>query len=596
MVTVALRRQMTGGTAEAGFFDLLKRHAVPLLPNTAGCQTVAEAVTTAHMAREVFDTDWIKLELIGDDYTLQPDPVGLIEAAAQLVKDGFKVLPYCTEDLVIGRRLLDVGCEALMPWGAPIGTGKGVVNPYGLRVLRERLPDVPLIVDAGLGLPSHACQVMEWGFDGVLLNTAVSQATHPEIMARAFAQASKPAAPHTWPARWTRARPRMRARRSSACRSGTRTEAAHERALRRRVLAAGRRTGRAAERIRARLGDWPAAATPWRICAPDVPADGDVLIVSAGDRAAQVRASAASRPAPPTRSRSNSTSAVRCCMPPARAMRSKVPIRSPTTGSPRSRRSSMRLRAARRAGARAGVARRRRNRRRGPWPVDPARFPRVAGLPAAPEPAFAVSGATGPVSGGARRRMGRTPARLRRAHRAAAGQGATPDALRREIARAVAAGRRYPDARVFINDHWQIAVEEGAYGVHLGQEDLDTADLATIARAGLRLGLSSHGYYEMLRALHERPSYLALGPVFATATKAVAAPPQGLARIARYARFAAARAPLVAIGGVSLDVLPDVLATGVGSVAVVSAITGAADYRAAVIALQQWFARQFDNR
>jgi thiazole synthase len=187
MVTVALRRQMNEGGAEAGFFDLLKRAGVPLLPNTAGCQTVGEAVNTAHMAREVFETDWIKLELIGDDYTLQPDPVGLIEAAAQLVKDGFKVLPYCTEDLVIGRRLLDAGCEALMPWGAPIGTGKGVLNPYGLRVLRERLPDVPLIVDAGLGVPSHACQVMEWGFDGVLLNTAVSQATHPETMARAFA-------------------------------------------------------------------------------------------------------------------------------------------------------------------------------------------------------------------------------------------------------------------------------------------------------------------------------------------------------------------------------------------------------------------------
>jgi thiazole synthase len=189
MVTVALRRQMNAGTAEAGFFDLLRRHEVPLLPNTAGCQTVAEAVSTAQMAREVFETDWIKLELIGDDYTLQPDPVGLIEAATLLVKDGFKVLPYCTEDLVIGRRLLDAGCEALMPWGAPIGTGKGVMNPYALRVLRERLPDVPLIVDAGLGVPSHACQVMEWGFDGVLLNTAVSQATHPEMMARAFAQA-----------------------------------------------------------------------------------------------------------------------------------------------------------------------------------------------------------------------------------------------------------------------------------------------------------------------------------------------------------------------------------------------------------------------
>jgi thiazole synthase len=200
MVTVALRRQMQGmhdigaapgpqhgERAEAGFFDLLKRHAVPLLPNTAGCQSVDEAVTTAHMAREVFETEWIKLELIGDDYTLQPDPIGLVEAAARLVKDGFKVLPYCTEDLVVGRRLIDAGCEALMPWGAPIGTGKGIVNPYGLRMLRERLPDVPLIVDAGLGVPSHACQVMEWGFDGVLLNTAVSQATEPALMARAFA-------------------------------------------------------------------------------------------------------------------------------------------------------------------------------------------------------------------------------------------------------------------------------------------------------------------------------------------------------------------------------------------------------------------------
>ncbi|WJF91351.1 thiazole synthase [Paraburkholderia bonniea] len=188
MVTVALRRQMQAdGAHTTGFFDLLKHHGVPLLPNTAGCQTVSEALNTAYMAREVFETDWIKLELIGDDYTLQPDPVGLIEAAATLIKAGFKVLPYCTEDLVIGRRLLDAGCEALMPWGAPIGTGKGVVNPYGLRMLRERLPDVPLIVDAGLGVPSHAAQVMEWGFDGVLLNTAVSQATHPEAMARAFA-------------------------------------------------------------------------------------------------------------------------------------------------------------------------------------------------------------------------------------------------------------------------------------------------------------------------------------------------------------------------------------------------------------------------
>lgn len=213
MVTVALRRQTGGMTSSATaqqptasstnpnaahaaeqpgglpVYDTLRPLGIPLLPNTAGCQSVAEAVNTAHMARELFETDWIKLELIGDDYTLQPDPVALIEAAAQLIRDGFKVLPYCTEDLVIGRRLLDVGCQALMPWGAPIGTGRGIANPYALRLLRDRLPDTPLIVDAGLGVPSHACQVMEWGFDGVLLNTAVSQASLPPQMAAAFAAA-----------------------------------------------------------------------------------------------------------------------------------------------------------------------------------------------------------------------------------------------------------------------------------------------------------------------------------------------------------------------------------------------------------------------
>lgn len=189
MVTVALRRQMAGNGGHVGLFESLKARGVALLPNTAGCHSVDEAVNTAHMAREVFDTDWVKVELIGDDYTLQPDPFGLVEACAQLIADGFKVLPYCTEDLVVARRLLDVGCQALMPWGAPIGTGKGVINPHGLRLLRERLPDIPLIVDAGLGLPSHASRVLEWGYDGVLLNTAVSQANEPVRMARAFALA-----------------------------------------------------------------------------------------------------------------------------------------------------------------------------------------------------------------------------------------------------------------------------------------------------------------------------------------------------------------------------------------------------------------------
>lgn len=191
MITVSLRR--AGSAAETdgqGFWSLLQAMDVPVLPNTAGCQSVQEAVTTARMAREVFATDWIKLELIGDDDTLQPDVFQLVEAAKILIDEGFKVLPYCTEDLIACRRLLDVGCEALMPWAAPIGSGLGVVHGYALQVLRERLPDVPLIIDAGLGLPSQAAQVMEWGFDGVLLNTAVSRSGDPVAMAHAFAQAT----------------------------------------------------------------------------------------------------------------------------------------------------------------------------------------------------------------------------------------------------------------------------------------------------------------------------------------------------------------------------------------------------------------------
>jgi len=189
MLTASLRRQTgSGNEASQSFWNLLRQVKVPVLPNTAGCHSVQEAITTAEMAREVFETDWIKLELIGDDYTLQPDTLNLVQVAGALIKDGFKVLPYCTEDLVLCKRLVDAGCQAVMPWAAPIGTGKGPINPYALRTLRERLA-VPMIVDAGLGLPSHACQVMEWGYDGVLLNTAVALAQDPVAMAGAFADA-----------------------------------------------------------------------------------------------------------------------------------------------------------------------------------------------------------------------------------------------------------------------------------------------------------------------------------------------------------------------------------------------------------------------
>jgi thiazole synthase len=141
------------------------------------------------MARELFGTDWVKLEVIGNDDTLQPDLFGLVEAAAALTKDGFKVFPYTTEDLVAAERLMAAGCEVLMPWGAPIGTGRGLANPYALKSLRQYFPAVPLIIDAGIGAPSHAAEAMEMGFDAVLLNTAIASAVDPVRMARAFAAA-----------------------------------------------------------------------------------------------------------------------------------------------------------------------------------------------------------------------------------------------------------------------------------------------------------------------------------------------------------------------------------------------------------------------
>lgn len=187
-VTVSLRREGAQGAGQR-FWDLIAALGVPVLPNTAGCHSVQEAVTTAQMARELFDTPWIKLEVIGDADTLQPDPFGLVEAARLLCADGFHVFPYCTEDLVVADRLLQAGCAVLMPWGAPIGTGRGLNNLIGLRALRARYPDVPMVIDAGLGVPSHAAQAMELGFDAVLLNTAVAKAGDPPAMAEAFALA-----------------------------------------------------------------------------------------------------------------------------------------------------------------------------------------------------------------------------------------------------------------------------------------------------------------------------------------------------------------------------------------------------------------------
>ncbi|RWM75818.1 MULTISPECIES: thiazole synthase [Mesorhizobium] len=188
-VTVSLRREMAGGKGGEKFWSLIQSLRLHVLPNTAGCHSVKEAVTTAKMAREVFGTNWIKLEVIGNHDTLQPDVFGLVEAARILCEDDFAVFPYMTDDLVVAERLLEAGCRVLMPWCAPIGSALGPVNITALRSMRGHFPDVPLIVDAGLGRPSHAALVMELGFDAVLLNTAVAKAADPVGMARAFGKA-----------------------------------------------------------------------------------------------------------------------------------------------------------------------------------------------------------------------------------------------------------------------------------------------------------------------------------------------------------------------------------------------------------------------
>jgi thiazole synthase len=189
IVTVSLRREAGGGRAGESFWGLVRSLGLRVLPNTAGCRTVKEAVATAQMARELFGTNWIKLEVVGEEDLLAPDVFGLVEAARILCDDGFDVFPYTTDDLVVADKLLDAGCRVLMPWGAPIGSGRGLNNLFALRAMRAHFPNVPLVVDAGLGAPSQAAHAFELGYDAVLLNTAIARAGDPVAMARAFTAA-----------------------------------------------------------------------------------------------------------------------------------------------------------------------------------------------------------------------------------------------------------------------------------------------------------------------------------------------------------------------------------------------------------------------
>src|SRR5712664_354776 len=187
MVTVAVRRVPLDRSSES-FLDHLDP-SLQILPNTAGCYTAEEAVRTARLAREALQTDLIKLEVIGDQTTLFPDNEQTLEAARILVKENFVVLPYFTDDLIMAKKLLDAGCPAVMPLAAPIGSGLGVQNPANLRILRERITEVPMIVDAGVGTASDAAVAMELGADGVLMNTAIAEAANSILMAEAMRDA-----------------------------------------------------------------------------------------------------------------------------------------------------------------------------------------------------------------------------------------------------------------------------------------------------------------------------------------------------------------------------------------------------------------------
>ncbi len=186
LTTVAMRRaDATGGP---GVLDLLRRHGITPLPNTAGCRSAAEAVLTAQLAREALETSWVKLEVVADDRTLLPDPIELLDAAEQLVDDGFTVLPYTNDDPVLARKLADAGCAAVMPLGSPIGTGLGIGNPHNIELIVAEA-SVPVVLDAGIGTASEAALAMELGCDAVLLATAVTRADDPVRMASAMRQA-----------------------------------------------------------------------------------------------------------------------------------------------------------------------------------------------------------------------------------------------------------------------------------------------------------------------------------------------------------------------------------------------------------------------
>lgn len=191
IITLTITKQ--NGNAKNTFFETIQTFGCHLLPNTAGCRTAKEAIAIAQMSQDIFSTNWIKLEIIADDYLLQPHSVELLHATEALLNLGFEVFPFCTEDVWVCEKLVELGCKILMPWGAPIGSGKGLMNPTLLHIIRQKFINTTLIIDAGIGSPLHAMQAILMGYDGILINTAVAKALDPIKMAKAFDLAVKSA-------------------------------------------------------------------------------------------------------------------------------------------------------------------------------------------------------------------------------------------------------------------------------------------------------------------------------------------------------------------------------------------------------------------
>lgn len=707
IVTVSLRRQSLVSDEKNYFWEAIKNTGCHILPNTAGCRSAKEVVMMANMAREVFGTSWIKLEVYGDEFSLQPDPFELVDAAKTLIEQGFTVFPYCTEDLVLCQRLVDLGCEILMPWASPIGSGKGLLNPYALEVLRQRFPDITLIIDAGIGKPSQAAQAMEMGFDGVLLNTAVAASTSPVTMASAFRHAliagrqayeagliperncAMPSTPLLDTPFWHQEATDVKPIAWTIAGSDSSTGAGIQADLRSfhafdchpaSVITAITSQNSCGiqdinylpaatirSQIRSLRQDLPPSAIKLGMLGNveileavfdelqsfNCPVILDPLLISSSGSAlhqanaeeylqrlkqffpqvslltpniseaqaivghpivslADIKAAAAEILSMGAKSvlikgghfdggvynqdywsngqeehwltavklankKVHGTGCVLSSAITAALTRGYDMLDAIVLGKTYITKA---IRHAQQIGQGFSLP------AHSSWPQGAENLPCLSDQPlTSVQPAFPGCGeqiglypivdsliALQQLFG-----TGVNCVQLRI-------KNAPAEQLSQDIKQAVALAREQ-GIRLFINDYWQLAIEHNAFGVHLGQEDLVTADIEKIRQAGLRLGISTHSYTELARAVRYKPSYLALGPIYPTQSKVMVFAPQGIKNLQHWR--ALVDCPLVAIGGIDYEQFSAVAATGVDGIAVISAISKANDPYAKAIKLNK---------